>query len=85
MLSAAVTELKNLLLVDVYENFFGLTAEVKEYQADIYIMLVRFPNRLVEAVSQELCDECGPQDDDDGYEVMVECKSCGKEKALAFY
>lgn len=38
-----------------------------------------------ELVFAELCDECGPRPEDDGYEVITECKNCGKEKLLEFY
>lgn len=86
VIEAAVTELRNL--VDE-SRFIELTSTVKDFQADIYLFLMNHPPRAIrmetEYVFAELCDECGPRADDDGYEVTTECKGCGKTKTLEFY
>jgi hypothetical protein len=86
VVEAAVTELRNL----VHESrFFDLTSTVKDFQADIYLFLMNHPSRPVNTETgylfAELCEECGPRDSDDGYEVTTECKGCGKEKTLEFF
>jgi hypothetical protein len=86
VVQAAVTELRNLLHEP---RFFDATSSVKDFQADIYLFLMNYPARPVqtetEYVFAELCDECGPRADDDGYEVSTECKGCGKVKTLEFF
>jgi hypothetical protein len=86
VVEAAVTDLRNL----VHESrFFDLTSTVKDFQADIYLFLMNHPSRPVNTETEylfaELCEECGPRDSDDGYEVTTECKGCGKEKTLEFF
>jgi len=85
VIEAAVTELPNLI---DEPRFLELTSTLKDFQADIYLFLMNHPSIPVqletEYVLPELCDECGPRADDDGYEVTMECKSCGKEKTLEF-
>jgi hypothetical protein len=86
VIEAAVTELPNLINES---RFFDLSSAVKGFQADIYLFLMNHPSRPIqtetEYVFAELCDECGPRADDDGYEVSTECKGCGKVKTLEFY
>jgi len=41
--------------------------------------------REVEYVAQELCEECGPREEGEGYEITTECKGCGKKRTLEFY
>lgn len=85
VVEAAVTELPHLLQEP---RFFDITSSVKDFQADIYLFLFNHPTRPVltdvEYVLPALCDECGPRAEDDGYEILVECKACGKEKTLEF-
>jgi hypothetical protein len=86
VVEAAVTEIRNLVKEP---RFLDLTSSVKDFQADIYLFLLNPPPRVVQVEPQyvfaELCDECGPRDENDGYEVETECKGCGKLKSLAFY
>ncbi|KAE9367702.1 hypothetical protein N431DRAFT_349711 [Stipitochalara longipes BDJ] len=86
VVEAAATELRNLVNEP---RFLDLTSSVKDFQVDIYLFLVNHPSRTIqvepEYIFPELCDECGPRNDNDGYEVETECKGCGKLKTLAFY
>jgi len=86
VVEAAITELRNLVNEP---RFLHLTSTLKDFQADIYLFLLNNPPRHVQVEPQyvyaELCEDCGPRDDDDGYEVETECKSCGKVKSLAFF
>lgn len=66
------------------EGFFKLTAEVPDFQTEIYFLMLDHPTRPMEVMAPDLCEECGPREEGDGYEVTTECKGCGKEKTLAF-
>ncbi|TVY41542.1 hypothetical protein LSUB1_G001999 [Lachnellula subtilissima] len=85
VVEAAIMEMRLLLADPARERFLQLTSELSDFQADIMLTLVHNPMRPVEKVVQELCEECGPRSEDDGYEVTTECKSCGAEKTLEFY
>jgi hypothetical protein len=87
VVEAAICEMRNLLAegTAVRDGFLALTSEVGQFQADIYALLLRNPTRPLEVLAQELCEECGPREEGDGYEVTTECKGCGKERTLEFY
>jgi hypothetical protein len=87
VIDAAVTEMRNLLQEPTRSRFLDVTSAVKNFQAEIYMFLIEHLSRPMdtELVFAELCDECGPRPEDDGYEVITECKNCGKEKLLEFY
>ncbi len=87
VIEAAVTEMRNLLQEPTRSRFLDVTSRVKDFQAEVIMFLMQHPSRPVdvEYVFAELCDECGPRADDDGYEVTTECKGCGKEKTLEFF
>lgn len=89
VIEAAVTEMRNLLQEPTRSRFLDVTSAVKDFQAEVLLFLMQHPSRPVgvdvEYVFAELCDECGPRAEDDGYEVTTECKACGKEKTLEFF
>jgi hypothetical protein len=47
-------------------------------------MLVEYPGRPVQVLTQELCEDCGTRNEDDGYKISVACKGCGTDRALCF-
>lgn len=85
VVEAAIMEMRLLLAEPARERFLQITSELSDFQSDIMLTLVHNPMRRVEKVVQELCEDCGPRNEDDGYEVTTECKSCGAEKTLDFY
>ncbi|TVY17009.1 hypothetical protein LARI1_G004854 [Lachnellula arida] len=85
VVEAAIMEMRLLLADSARERFLQITSELSDFQADIMLTLVHNPMRPVEKFVQELCEDCGPRNEDDGYEVTAECKSCGVEKTLEFY
>ncbi|KUJ19441.1 uncharacterized protein LY89DRAFT_731841 [Mollisia scopiformis] len=84
-LDAGISELRNMLNGPHKPGFFRLTQEVPDFQAEIYLLMLENPTRPMEVMAPELCQECGPREEGDGYEVTTECKGCGEERTLAFY
>jgi hypothetical protein len=87
VIEAAVTEMRNLLQEHTRSRFLDVTSTVKDFQAEMFLFLMQHPSRPVafEYVFPALCNECGPRDDGDGYELMMNCKKCGDKKTLEFY
>ncbi|TVY71362.1 hypothetical protein LSUE1_G006989 [Lachnellula suecica] len=85
VVEAAIMELRSLLTEPVRTRFFQITNDVPGFQADIMLALFDSPIRPLERVALELCEECGPRDENDGYKATMDCKSCGAEKTLEFY
>jgi len=85
VVEAAIIELRQLLEGPVRTRFLRLASDVPGFHADVMLTLFHNPSRPVEKFAQELCEECGPRDEGDGYEVTTECKSCGMERTLEFY
>lgn len=84
VVEAAVTEMARLLGPECRPGFLALTAELPDFQSDIYLFLTHLPMRPVEVVVPALCATCGPRAHGDGYEVTTSCKACGLERTLAF-
>lgn len=85
VVEAAIIELRQLLAGPARTRFLRLAADVPDFHADVMLMLFHNPSHPAEKFAQELCEECGPRDEDDGYEVSTECKSCGVMRTLEFY
>jgi hypothetical protein len=83
---AAVFEMRSLLDGPFRAGFLSLTTKVPDFQTDIYDLFIKNPSRPMELVEVrlELCGQCGPMTEDDGYEVTTECKHCGEERTLRF-
>lgn len=60
-------------------------AEVPAFQKDVMCTMVENPASQVQVLVPELCEECGPRAEDDGYQVTTTCKGCGVEKTFEFY
>ncbi|CCU83041.1 hypothetical protein BGHDH14_bgh03983 [Blumeria hordei DH14] len=84
VVEAAVTEMARLLGPECRAGFLVLTADLPDFQADIYLFLTHLPMRPVEVVVPALCPTCGPRAHGDGYEVTTACKACGLDCTLAF-
>lgn len=78
-------EMGSLLAGPACNRFLQIMSDIPDFQAGIMLMLLRNPLRPYEMLVQELCEECGPRNENDTYEVTEECKGCGKEKTLEFY
>jgi hypothetical protein len=85
VVEAAIIELRQMLNGPARTRFLRLAADVPDFHADVMLMLFHNPSRPMEKFAQELCEECGPRDEEDGYEVSTECKSCGVMRTLEFY
>lgn len=82
----AISEMRHMLEDEKWwERFVEVTNEVPAFQRDIMAMMVEYPVSQVQVVVQELCEECGPRAEDDGYQVTTACKGCGVDKTLEFY
>jgi hypothetical protein len=91
VLETAVSEIAKLVLEP---GFLQLLNDVPAFQVELLETLgILAANGLdrrsngenvVEYVADVLCEECGPRNEDDGYEVTTECKGCGKERTLEF-
>lgn len=66
------------------DEFFKLTNEVREFQAEMYLLMLENPNRPMVAVTPDLCVECGPRQDGEEYVVEAACEQCGKERRVTF-
>ena len=86
VVEAAVTEMKMLLGSDKEQkSFFEVLAENPEFHTDILRFLADNPERPVQVVIQQLCDDCGPVREEDKYVIDTECRDCGKMKSMEFY
>jgi hypothetical protein len=86
VIEAAVTEMKTLLDDEnVKSSFFEVLREVQGFHTDILRFLADNPNRPVQVVVQQLCDECGPISEEKKYILDTECRGCGKMKSMEFY
>lgn len=93
-LEAAVSEVGKMVNEP---GFLQLLNEIPEFQVELLEILGTLASngirrgsaveeeREVEYVAQELCEECGPREEGEGYEITTECKGCGKKRTLEFY
>jgi hypothetical protein len=84
VIEAAAIEMRSLLEEPARTPFLKLTADFPEFQGDLYMFLLSSLSMPLGVVIPHLCEECGPRDEDDGYEVTTDCKGCGQEKTLSF-
>jgi hypothetical protein len=83
VVEAAVSEMRKLLGDDDVRNrFFEVMTDTPDFMTDVMTLLVEHPERPV--LMQELCEECGPRGEGEGYEVTVSCKTCGKDRTVEF-
>jgi len=86
VVEAAVSESPQLLGDEsVWVGFKEVLNEVPEFQRDFMTMLVQYPDRPVHVAKPELCEDCGPRNEDDGYQMSVVCKGCGVSKTMEFH
>ncbi|KAF4635932.1 hypothetical protein G7Y89_g2165 [Cudoniella acicularis] len=85
VVEAAVMEMPNLLEEPVRSRFLEVTRDIPDFHADVLTYLVRDPNRPVEVQIPILCGECGMREENDMYDVEVECKGCGEQRRVQFF
>ena len=69
----------------VRKSFFEFSVEVPEFHIDVLRWFVDNPDRPVQLVVQQLCEECGPMSEEKKYVLDTECRGCGKTKSMEFY
>lgn len=85
VVDAALTELSKILSSPpVLSRFQEICNEVPQFHADFLSILMEMKDEKENLDgSQPLCNSCGPREE--GYEIEVTCRSCGKGCLFGFH
>jgi hypothetical protein len=85
VIDAALTELSIILSSPpVLARFQEICSEVPQFHADFLNVLMEMKEETENGeMKQPLCESCGPREE--GYEIEVRCRGCGKECLYGFH
>lgn len=85
VVDTAVSEMKAFLANPaVWTSFTGIMAELPVFQKDVMYVMTMAQDKPPELRPTELCKDCGPRAEGDGYEVHMTCQGCGSRKSIKF-
>ena len=72
---------------NVMKEFLKVMGEVAEFGRDVMLGMVhaKGSETVVIPMTSELCEECGPVEEDRPYQVDKKCRQCGEKRVLKFW